>query len=243
MAKYGSNKVGFFLIDGYDVLGVSTQITDEIEADIEETTSLGDDWAKHEYTDLRRAELSQEGYFDDATDSSHDALDAGIGVERVLCYNVTGNEIGQQFTGYSGALQSSYTKVASRGELHRANASYLGAGQVDEGVILHSHVSTEGDDTEDDAVDNETSSEDGVAYLQVSELEDCDSITVNIRESSGNGWSTLASFTAVESAPDSERIEIEGSIERYLAVSWSFTNAGAEPSAKFMVGLRRIVDE
>ena len=47
MTKYGSDDVGFFLIDGNNVLGVVTELSDEITDNTEETTALGDSWRKH----------------------------------------------------------------------------------------------------------------------------------------------------------------------------------------------------
>ncbi len=244
MAKRGSDQVGFLLVDGYDVLGVTTQLEDSLEAIVEEAHALGDSWVKQEYVGIKKAELTQEGFYDDATDAVNEALCTKEGLERLLCYGIEGNTIGQQFIGYTGALQASYTRIASRGELHRANASYHGAGDVEEGVILHPHVTRSANDsTKEFAVDNEASTPDGgSAFIQVSDLVlgGHDNVTVKVIHSDDAlAWEDLATFTAVTKANTAEHKQIEGIIKRYLAVSWEFTGIGENPEIKFFVGFNR----
>lgn len=244
MPKRGSDQVGFLLIGGYDVLGVTTQLEDSLEAIIEETHALGDSWVKREYLGIKQAELTQEGFYDDATDSVHEALCTKEGTERLLCYGLEGNTIGQQFIGYSGALQASYTRIASRGELHRANASYHGTGDVEEGVILHPHQpETITGNTKESAIDNEASTPDGGSvFLQVSSLTlgGHDNVTVKVIHSDDAlVWEDLTAFTAATKANTAEYKQIEGTVKRYLAVSWEFTGIGENPEIKFFVGFNR----
>ena len=243
MAKYGSDKVGFVLIDGYDVLGVTTRLEDEVEALLDETTALGDSWQSQKYVGLRQVTLTQEGFFDDASNSAHDALGGKSGESRVLCYNLTGNTIGQEFTGHAGALQTNYSVVASRGELHRANASYQGAGEVEEGLILHPHTARTADgDTKSTPVQHGSSSTNGgTAYLQVSDLTlgDYTNAVIRVLERNGATWDTLTTFTAVTTSPIAERVTVAGTVEQDLAVEWEFTGTGSDPSITFAVGFVR----
>lgn len=243
MAKRGADQVGFFLIDGYDVLGVSTQLEDNLEAILQEATPFGAGWEVQAATGLKRASLTQEGFYDTSTGSSNAALSGQQGVNRLLCYGLEGNTVGQHFVGYQGALQVEFVRIASRGELHRANARYEGNGEVEEGVILHTHtVRTAAGDTESTAVDNGAQTTGGgAAYLQVSDLTlgGHTNLVVTVRQSDdGTTWEDLTSFTAVTSAPAKERKALSGTIKRYLAVSWTFAGSGT-PSAKFFVGLDR----
>lgn len=135
--RVGSDDVGFFLVDGYDVLGYTTQVEPLIEAMIEETHALGDAWVEQTFVGLRKASFSQQGFYDDAAGASNEALVSKEGTSRILCIGLEGNTIGKKFIGFNGAMQAKYERQASRGALHKANASYEGDGQVDEGVILH----------------------------------------------------------------------------------------------------------
>lgn len=244
MTVRGSADVGFLLVDGYDVLGVSTSLSDSVSAIVEETHALGDSWVENTYVGLKSAELSQEGYYDDDSDSSNDALSGSEGVSRLLCYGLEGNTIGKQFIGYSGAMQASYNRIVSRGELHRANASYQGNGAVEDGLILHEH-STEGaagDTKSDDVEAAAQTAAGGAAYLQVSALTlgGYTNLIVTVLDSTdGVTWTTLATFTAVTTAPAAERKVVAGTVKKHLAVQWAYTGAGTGQSTKFFVGFDR----
>lgn len=246
MTRRSSADVGFLLVDGYDVMGVTTDLTDKIEALIEEVLPLGGAWPENLYVGVKRAELSQEGYFDDAADSINDALEGKSGDSRVLCYGPEGNTIGQKFVGYEGAVQVNYERIASKGQLHRANAKYSGSGQVDEGEILHGHIAEDGDDdTETTPVTVSAQTTDGgTAYLQVSalDLDGVTDLTVKVRHSTdGVSWDDLLTFAAVTTAPVAERKAVTGTVKKNLAVSWEYSGGlgGEEPTAKFFVGFKR----
>jgi hypothetical protein len=246
MTRRSSADVGFLLIDGYDVMGVTTDLTDNIEATVEEVLPLGAEWPDNLYTGVKRADLTQEGYFDDAADSINDALKDQSGVSRIVCYGFEGNTIGQQFTGYEGAMQVKYARVASKGQLHRANADYLSNGQVDQGEILHTHTARTADgDTKSTPVTVSAQTTDGgIAYLQLSALtlDSATDVTVKVLHSTdGISWDVLTTFTAVTESPAVERVEVAGTVKKNLAVSYEFTGgAGASSSVKFMVGFVRL---
>ncbi len=242
--KRGSDEVGLLLIDGYDVLGVTTKLDDNLSALLQETTPFGSEWATQAPTGVKKASITQEGFFDDAANSVNAALSGQEGISRLLCYGIEGNTIGQKFIGYSGAMQVDYTRIAIRGEIHRANASYEGNGIVEEGLILHNHAEQTADgDTEDTPINNGSASADGgSAYLQVSALTlgGYTNCTITVRQSAnGSDWEDLTSFTAVTSAPAKERKLITGTVKQYLAVSWAFIGEGENPSIKFFVGFKR----
>ena len=243
MAKY-SSKDCVLLIDGYNVLGLTTAVTHNAEALTEESTGFGVEWAEHTYLGLQKTELSQEGFFDDASGATNDALNEHQGEERVLCLGFEGNTIGRNFNGFKGALQTKFDRIASREKLHRANAAYIGSGVNEDGKILHALTARTADgDTESTPVDNTAASADGgSAYLQVSALTlgGYTNVTITVRESADAlVWSDLEVFTVVTFSPTAERIVITGAVKRYLAVSYEFTGAGANPSITFFVGFAR----
>lgn len=245
MARYGSKDVAFLLVDGYSILGAQTEIRDKKEAVFEDGHVLGDSWVKPAAVGLKRAEFIQDGFFDDAADGANAALVAGDGTTRVLCYGVAGNAKRRKFTGHGGAAQVDYERIASRGALHKAKASYLGSGAVDEGIILHEHAAeaTASGNTRAASHDNAASSAGGGAgYLQVSALTlgGYTSLTVAIEHSADNvTFADLLTFTAVTAAPAAARVAVAGAINRYTAARWQFNGAGAGPAATFMAGLAR----
>ena len=129
MAKYGSNDVAFFLVDGFDLTGVSTTLSDATEAQIEESSALGDAWGESLATGVRRAELAADGFYDDASDSVNAALSGNEATSRIVCYAYAGNTLAQQFVGHVGAFGGTYTRSATRNELTKASATWTVTGQ------------------------------------------------------------------------------------------------------------------
>lgn len=245
MAKYGSDKVAFFLIDGFSVLGDTTELSDDKEAVTERTDPLGVTDEEHSFVGLRRASLSQSGFYNDDAGRMNEALVSSNGAHRVTCYGVEGNTTGRRFVGIGGLMQVRYQRTATRGELHKASAEYQVSGQVDEGVILHPlGAETEDGDSESDSVDGGASSSDGgVGFLQVPELElgGHDDVTIRILDSADNTtFAELIAFTAVDDAPLAERKSVSGTVEQYLATDWEFGGSGSDPSITFMAGFARV---
>ena len=245
MGRY-SSKDCLLLVDGYDVMGEMTEVTDAVEAITEESTPFGEEWEKHKYVGLQSAELSQSGFFEDGAASVNEALNEKQGENRIYCLGYQGNTTGKAFAGFEGALQATFERVASKGTLHKANASYMGAGKVEEGRILHALAERAADgDTEaaGTRVDNGAqTTAGGSAYLQVTGLDlgGHTNVVIKVRDSAdGTTWDDLETFTAVTSSPAVERKIKAGTIRRYLAASWEFTGAGSDPDITFFVGFCR----
>lgn len=141
MTQYASKDVPFFLVGGYSLLSQVGSFDDGgSEAVLKETTPLGVAWPRMADTGSRRiGPIVQDGWFDDAVGSTHDALKTP-GTSRVLCYGLEGNTKGKHFIGFSGAMQSKYTRTVQLDDFHRARAEYAGNGEVEQGVILHEHA-------------------------------------------------------------------------------------------------------
>ena len=244
MAKYGSNSVAFLLLDGFSVLGQTTTLDDTVTADIEDTTPLGVAWQEQTSANIKRAQINQSGFFDDDLNSVHDALNEKQGQSRILCYGVEGNTANQGFTGYSGAVQVNYARLASVGAVHKANASYQSSGAVDEGIILHALGARTADgNTESTGYDGTAaSSAGGAAYLQLTALtlDGHTGLVVSIMDSADDiTYAELAAFTAATTAPGAQRVAVAGAVRQYLAAAWDFTGTGTSPTATFMAGLSR----
>lgn len=244
MATYGSDRVGFALIDGYSILGALTELSHKQTAETEDTTVLGSGWAEAGTTGRKAFELAQAGFYDDTAGSVHDAMVATNGGSRVAAIAFEPNAIGNAFIGFAGVLQASYERVAKGAELHKANAEYQGSGQVDEGVIvapLAAHAGATGDTTATPLDSGAASADGGVAYLELPAvtLGGYTSVTVKLRHSADNvTYADLAAFTAATDRT-AQRVEVPGTVNRYLAVSWSATGSGSNPAVTFMVGFAR----
>lgn len=244
MATYSAKDVAFLLVDGASILPRTGSITSKVTATMDDVTPLGVEYSEAAYGGLKTGEFTHAGFYDDATNSTNDAFNEQNGVSRVVCAGLEGNTIGKALTGMGGAYQSAYERVATKGQIHRANGSFTVSGDVDEGVILHAlGAETAAGDTQDDSVDNGASSANGGAgYLQVSALTlgGYTNVAVKIQGSADDTtYTDLVSFTAVTAAPDAERKTVTGTVKQYLAASWSFTGSGSSPSATFMVGFAR----
>lgn len=142
MGVYGSNQVGFILVGGYDVKGKQTTITDEVEALLENNHGLGDDWHKSKSVGLSKFTMNQAGFYDDAIASVIAAfVETGQGLERVFCYTVEGNVLGQHFVGFHGPVQSKVTRLPAIAALHKLSVDFGSNGVVETGRILHAHGS------------------------------------------------------------------------------------------------------
>jgi len=236
--KRGSDKVGFLLVDGYDLLGASTELRDDVEAGTERGDGFSETYERQVYTGIKRATLEQSGFYESNAAAVHQALSGQNGVSRIVNYAMEGNVLGQRAVGWQGAMQTKYVRVASRGALTRANSSYAVHGHVDEGLVLATHALREGDgDTEATPLEGAQTTDGAAFYLQVSQL-DLDglaSCVVTIRENDGGGWADLVAFIPV-TATGAQRIFVDGTIEKDLAVTWAFTGLATEsPSITFAV--------
>lgn len=257
-SKYGSPS-GVFLVDGYNLLANKLQgLRRKTMALTEKSDGIGDTWEEHTPTGKLRGELAQEGaFFNTDTHRIHemladpDATPAGSlssspnGGGVVACAGFAGNTIGQDITGYSGALKMSYEVVAGNDALTKANAEYAVTGIVEEGKIVHALGAETGasGDTEATSVDGAAqTTAGGSGYLQVNALTlgGYTNVVVKIRDSADDAvFGDLITFTAVTSAPTAERVTVAGTVERYVASSYAFGGAGADQSVTFLAAFAR----
>lgn len=212
---------------------------------LEPTHTLGDAWEESTWVGLKKASFTQQGFYDDESNGSNAALVGKTGVSRILCYGVSRNLKGLPVVGFQGAMQVTHQRVASRGALHRANSTYQGNGQVDEGLIIHDLVAevTATGNTQGQSIDNGAgTSLGGVGYLQLTALTlgGYTNFVAYVQHSVDNAaWVDLLTFTAATTAPQAQRGTAGPTINRYLATRWVFNGAGAGPSATFMVAFAR----
>jgi len=239
MAKYGSNDVAFFLVDGYDLTGLSTSLADTTSASLEETHALGDSYPEQTATGLQTAELTAEGFYDDATDGSNAALSGNETTSRVVCYGYQGNTIHKYMVGHTGAFGGTYTRAVSRGELHKASASWTVTGQKDTGQIMHALGSESATGTSAaDGNASGSSASGGAGYLQVTVKSGTSpTLDAKIRDSADNStYADLISFTQATGVT-AERVTVSGTVNQYTLASW--THGGTSPVFTFMIAFAR----
>lgn len=231
MSKYSSGDVAFFIVDGYDLKGVETEFTFDVEAGFEDTHGLGRDWRDRTPVAERKADLSQAGFYDDAADSVNAALNELQNTSRVVFFGVAGNAVGRKFTGMQGAYGGKYTRLMSRGSLHKANASYQVSGQVDEGLILQEleAKTADWDTTGADSVDNGASTSNGaVGYMAVVAMTGFTGFVGKIKHSADDStYVDLITFSNVTAAPAAQRGTAAGTVNRHLAFAGDVTGAGS----------------
>ena len=238
MAKYGSNDVAFFLVDGYDLTGLSTSLADTTSASLEETHALGDSYPEQTATGMQSAELTAEGFYDDAADGSNAALSGKETTSRVVCYGYQGNTIHKYMVGHTGAFGGTYSRTASRNELHKASATWTVTGQKDDGQILHALGSESASGTGAAANNDASTSDGGAAYLQVTVKSGTSpTLDVKIRDSADDStYADLISFTQATGVT-AERVTVAGTVNQYTLASW--THGGTSPVFTFMIAFAR----
>lgn len=239
--KYGPDNA-VFLVGGYNILGYQTEISQKVEALTEESHGLGTSWVENAWVGVRRMELSQNGFYDDAANGNHDALSANLATSKVMVFGVEGNVSGADVVCFSGALQTDYERIAQRGELHKANANYVGAGFVTQGRILHPLTArTASGDTTAAAIDFSASNVSGAdAFLQVTAFTAGGSATaavIDIMHSADNlSFTSWAAFSNTTAAPSAQVKSSTAVIQRYRAVKWNGT-ASSPAALTFLAAL------
>src|SRR5688572_21709645 len=119
--KYAGKDVGFFLVDGFNLLASKLDTLDvpAPEAITEESHGLGDQWRETTPVGLRKAMASQIGLYDDAADSVNAALRDAEETSRIAVWNIEGNTIGKKYTAAAGAFFHKYCRLFTRGGLHK----------------------------------------------------------------------------------------------------------------------------
>ena len=237
MAKYGSNNVTF-IVGGFDVSGVSTNLSDVSTANLEETTGLGDAWQEQTSTGVRTAELTADGFYDDATDSINAALGGSEASSKVVSYYYAGGTLGTPFTSHEGVFAGTYTRQATRGELTKANGVYTVTGVKDEGVVLLPLATVSATGTGSATNYGSATSSGGAGTLQVTAVDGTSpTADVKIRHSADDiTYADLITFTQA-TARTAERTTVSGTVNQYLKAT--YTIGGTAPNVTLVVGFAR----
>ena len=238
MALFGSPDVGFVLLGGRSLADYLVEIQDTFEAVMEETTGLGvsaDTWAA---VGVNKFEATLKGIYN-STDFVT-ALEVNTVQEMMYC--LEGNTVGNEGMGVD-SVRAEIVRQATRDSLHRLEASFKATTSADKGLIMADYVARDDQSAVTATVDNLASSTLGaVGYLGVSALTlgGYTNIIVKIRDSTDdNTFADLITFTAVTSAPASERATVTGTVNRYAHTSVTWTGSGSGETATYAVIMRR----
>jgi len=240
MAKYGPSSVSWFLISGYNLDGVLTQMTMKKMGATENTDALGDSW--QETTPIGRisGELSQAGWFDDASKSSVDALVSTAGtVSRVICVAPAGGAKGNAFTGFEGAFGAEMERLIEKEGLHKLNCTYTVSGAVEEGEIVEALTAQTATGNSASLDNSASSANGGSAYIQVTaESGTSPTMAVKVQHSADDSsFADLITFTTA-STVSAERKTVAGTVNRYLRVNRT-VGGSSTPSVTYMVAFSR----
>ena len=246
MTTKSSVNVAYLLIGGRDVLPASIQaITENRERLTQDTTGASQDTDYHTSVGQQVFELTVEGLYDTAVGGFHAALQGTD--PQILMYAPVGDDAGDPLVAFRG-VRSTYNRTPARGRLHRARAVYradtgpeaMGLTHVSAPLTARTTVGPT-----DTAADNWLADSDngGTAYLTVTalNLDGGTNVAITIRDSADDiTYADLVAFTAVTTAPNTQRVVIAGTIDQYTLTRHEFTGAaGGSRSITFTTGIAR----
>lgn len=231
MSKHGSASIALLLSDGVSLLGSKPKdISSEHASRIEDSAGLGDAWGAALATGMQSASLAiGEAFYDAGTGLTHEHYQASPGVSRIVCYGFEGDALGAAFVGHAGTITTKYKVLSKLGDLTKAGVEYVISGARDEGVILCPLRTADADfDTEATSVDHGAStSNGGVAYQQVTDFDSLDGYVGAVLHSADDStYAELVAFADVTSGPEAQRVEVSGTVNRYLAYEGDLDGSG-----------------
>lgn len=224
------------LVDGYDLSGdIGSVDTIADRQSLLEVTGI-DKGATERISGIGDAEVSFTAWFNDAAGAAHPVLKTqGTGDHKVQYLH--GSDLGGaafQLTGKQVTYDGTRAQDGSLTLAVQVLGSDGSGGQW--GRMLTAGKRTDTGATTGSTVDDGAATTGGAVFtLQVTAFSGTD-VTVKIEDSAnGSAWADLsgASFAAVTSAPNSQRISVSGTVRRYLRATTT-TSAGVT-SVTFVV--------
>lgn len=232
------------LCNGHDLSRFLREASASVEVDALDSTTFGD--TKREYTPgLRDGSLSAGGLHDSDTDSPVvENIDAVVNAAvrtsgSLVTVFPAGASVGSRGFGQEG-VQTSFEVEAPLDEL--VACTFESTGKTEPVVALHDAFATaESADDDGTSVDNGSATSNGaVGYLHVIDVAGTTpEVTVKVQHSADDvTYADLITFSAVDTDFAAQRVEVAGTVNRYLRATWALTGTG--PSAKFVVAAGRL---
>jgi len=247
VAKYSSAQCGFFLIGGYSLLATTSKIEDVVQLKLGETYVLGDADESLWSSGAKQTTVTQEGYFDDATNSIHEALKDLPVLALPMSIAPHGNTNAAAIDLYQSVQRVGYTRQLTVGDITKANGTYGIWYGKKPAYIIHALAEETTSTGDNESLDvhpfASNKSNGGAMVLHVTELSGCASITIGAYHSTDGGTYTLKqAFTNVAladvpgGANAGQYAALTSTMNQYWAVHWTF-NTPATPKCKFTVAI------
>jgi hypothetical protein len=226
MARAG--KWGRVFVDGYALTVDVSDVTISNTNDELESSGYGMD--KRYLVGQGDASITVDGYYTTATAA---ALQAGNG--KIISVAIGDNAaptVGAPTFSIS-ACQTEATVKPPKDGLVAINAKFLPDATVaniaglDIGVMLcdTTDTSADGNGTALDQAAQSTAG--GVGICHITGVSASDTVVVNIQDSAnGTDWADLITFTIDGSVAAAQRLEVTGTVDRYVRAEWDVTGSG-----------------
>ena len=240
--KHGSKARVY--VNGHDLTGYLRSFTSSGSRDSAETTTFGKT-AKTYVPGLKDATLSAEGVYDGDPKAVDEVLSTALGQDQESLWTwfpQGDSAIGN--VGYGFAAHATSYEVESPVD-DVVSVSVEAQSKVGKERVQALHpIKEETANGQGTSLDGGASSTNGgVGYLHVTNLSGTNpTLDVTIQHSDDNGasdpWSALITFTQVTQANTAQRIEVSGTVKRYVRVTWAIGGTGS-PKATFVAAFGR----
>ena len=247
MAKYSSKDVGFFLLGGYSLLGSTSKIEDVVELKLNETYVLGDADEAYWSSGAKKTDVTQDGWFDDATNSVHEAFKTLPVLALPMSIAPHGNTNGAAVDLYPSVQRVGYDVQLAVPEVTKAVGRYGVWYGKKPAYCIHYLAAETSTDSDNESLDihpfSSNKSNGGAQVLHVTALSGCASVTITTSHSTdGATWAPKQAFTNVAPADvpaganAGQYIALTSTMNQYWAVHWTF-NTPTSPSCTFTVAV------
>ena len=175
--------------------------------------------------------LNLEGMFDDASNTTHDALKSVASGSTASVVTVAlGNNAAPTVGDPAFCMQCQQLEYNSTPDLNGmigVSATFkAGTDQVVEwaNLLADTTVTANGQQSSYDHGAQTTNG--GVGYLHITDTSAADTIAVLIEDSANDStWATLIAFTIDGTSADAERVAVSGTVDRYVRASYTVTGS------------------
>ena len=137
MANYGPSS-GFLLVGGRNLSSDVYNLTEDAESMVEQTNGLGVSWEEYKPIGLGRITLEANGgIYDDRVAGIVEGLQSAGETLQMVSYGLSGNSYGAEVVLLNGAFAANWKRIADRGGLVKANASFVVSSTYLRGKIIH----------------------------------------------------------------------------------------------------------
>lgn len=242
MANARAGKWGKIWIGGYHLTTKIKEITPphNVHDAIEQSGFLQD---KNYILGQADAMATINGFFDKSTGSTHAALSSlASGQTEIIVTMAWGDNATPTIGDYASSLaatQSQYNAPANKAEIISVEAAFKSIGEAADFGLLIADVSGASATGSTTSIDNGASSSNGgVGYLHLTGVSASDTFTGKIQHSTNDStWADLITFTLDGSAIGAERIEVSGTVNRYIR--FNYTLGGSAISFDFAATFKR----